>query len=67
MNRNDILAFEKAQMLFQEDYNEMTDILYYYMLSYMKNDLDNILFRDEFENITGERDHEFIIDYILNY
>lgn len=67
MNKKEILAFEKAQMLFQEDYNEMTDILYYYMLSYMKNDLDNILFRDEFENITGERDHEFIIDYILNY
>ena len=67
MNKKEVLAFEKAQMLFQEDYNEMTDILYYYMLSYMKNDLDNILFRDEFENITGERDHEFIIDYILNY
>ena len=67
MTKKEVLAFEKVQISYQEQYDEMIDILYHYMLSYKENLPDIMLFRDEFENMTGERDHEFIIDYILNY
>lgn len=67
MTKKEVLAFEKVQISYQEQYDEMIDILYHYMLSYKENLPDIMLFRDEFENMTGERDHEFIVDYILNY
>ena len=67
MTKKEMLAFEKVQISYQEQYDEMIDILYHYMLSYKENLPDIMLFRDEFENMTGERDHEFIVDYILSY
>lgn len=67
MTKKEVLAFEKVQISYQEQYDEMIDILYHYMLSYKENLPDIMLFRDEFENMTGERDHEFIVDYILSY
>lgn len=63
----DILAFSRAKNLYYGlEYNELYDVLYNYMLTYLNGpEIDNYLFLDEVENLTGMRNHDAIIDYIL--
>ena len=52
--------------IYEEEYNELYDSLYYYMLTYLEDDkMENYLFRDEIENYTGLREHVEIIRYIF--
>lgn len=67
MNTN-MIAFARIHSIYKgRDYNELYEALYYYMLTYIDDCLiDNYMFRDEVENLIGIRDHEEIVDYILN-
>ncbi len=64
----DILAFQRAKNIYRgSDYNELYDALYHYMLTYLNGpDADNYMFLDEVENYIGTRNHNAIVDYILN-
>ena len=63
----DMLAFSRAKNLYYGlEYNELYDVLYNYMLTYLNGpEIDNYLFLDEVENLTGIRNHDAIVDYIL--
>ena len=66
-NNNDIIAYKRIKTLYEtQEYNELYDILYHYMNAFIDECFDIILFRDEFENVTGISSHEEIVDYILN-
>jgi L-rhamnose mutarotase len=66
----DMIAFSRIHAIHkgrEREYNELYEALYYYMLTYIDECLiDNYLFRDEVENLIGLRNHEDIVDYILN-
>ena len=64
----DMIAFARIHSIYKgREYNELYDALYYYMLTYIDDCLiDNYMFRDEVENLIGIRNHEEIVDYILN-
>ena len=63
----EMLAFKHVKEKFENDYNELHDSLYYYMLTYLEGKrMDNCLFKDEVENLVGVRKHEDILNYILN-
>ena len=67
MSNIDVLAFQRAKNLYHGDYNELYDALYHYMLTYLNGpDIDNYMFLDEVENYIGTRNHNDIVDYILN-
>lgn len=50
-----------------QEYDEMKDILYNIFKSRKEDRLfDAYLYTDEFENITGMRDYEDIVNYVIN-
>jgi hypothetical protein len=57
----------KAHFCSETQYNEITDILYNYFKARREDRLfDAYLYVDEFENITGLREHDDIINYVIN-
>ena len=65
-NTREIEAFNYVKDKFENEYDELYDALYYYMLTYLEDKkMDNYLFKDEIENLIGIRKHEDIIEYIL--
>lgn len=65
-NTREIEAFNYVKDKFENEYDELYDALYYYMLTYLEDKkMDNYLFKDEIENLIGIRAHEDIIEYIL--
>lgn len=67
MNKNDIdyLAFKKTKEKYNKDKNELYDILYNYMDSYLHcSKFETYLLADEVENVLGIREHEDIIKFI---
>lgn len=65
----DIYFYKEIKNVFEtEDYNELVDVLYHYMESYITGRIFDVgLFRDECENLIGIRDHEDIIEIIKQY
>ena len=62
-----ILAFQRIKNLYNLDYDEACDILYHYMLTYLNGpEADNYMFLMEAKAVLGVKDHDDIIDYILN-
>ncbi len=66
MNIN-VLAYQRIKALYNMDYNEAYDILYHYMLTYLNDEeADNYLFLEEARAVLGLKNHDDIVDYILN-
>jgi hypothetical protein len=62
----DVMAYGKVKYLYEcEEYNELVDIAYHYMQSFIREVPDIIMFRDEFENVTGIKEHHQIVSYIM--
>ena len=62
----DVMAFGKIKYLYErEEYNELVDIAYHYMQSFIRETPDITMFRDEFENVTGIKEHYQIVNYIM--
>jgi hypothetical protein len=62
----DLMAYGKTKYLYErEEYDELVDIAYHYMLSFVRELPDIIMFRDEFENVTGIKEHHQIVSYIM--
>ena len=65
--KEELVAFKIIKEKKAKEYNELYDSLYYYILTYLEDDMtENYLFKDEIENYIGLREHEEIINYILN-
>lgn len=64
--KKDVLAFKLIKEKFENDYNELNDTLYHYMITYFEGGIEHCLFKDEVENLLGIRDHEIVVEYILN-
>lgn len=62
----DLMAYGKTKYLYErEEYNELVEIVYHYMQSFIRETPDIIYFRDEFENVTGIKEHHQIVSYIM--
>ena len=60
-----VLSLLKNKM--ESEYDELVDALYYYMLTYLENNMmENCMYRDEIENLIGLRDYNEIFKYIIN-
>ena len=66
INRNDLLAFRRSNDIMMKNPNELNEVLYKYMEAYVNNDDSLILYLDEIENLINIRNHEEIIELILN-
>lgn len=63
----DVMAFGKVKFLYEKmEYTETYDVLYHYMNSFIKEESDIILFRDEIENLLGLKSHADIIKFIID-
>lgn len=63
----DVMAYGKIKYLYErEEYNELVDIAYHYMTAFIREVPDIIMFRDEFENVTGIKEHHQIVNYIID-
>ena len=62
----DVMAFGKIKYLYErEEYSELVDIAYHYMTAFIRETSDIVMFRDEFENVTGIKEHQQIVNYIM--
>ena len=66
INRKDLLAFRRSNDIMMKNTNELNEVLYKYMEAYVNNDDSLILYLDEIKNIINIRNHEEIIELILN-
>ena len=66
INRKDLLAFRRSNDIMMKNPNELNEVLYKYMEAYINNDGSLILYLDEIENLINIRNHEEIIELILN-
>ena len=66
INRKDLLAFRRSNDIMMQNPNELNEVLYKYMEAYVNNDDSLILYLDEIENLINIRNHEEIIELILN-
>ena len=66
INRKDLLAFRRSNDIMMKKPNELNEVLYKYMEAYVNNDDSLILYLDEIENLINIRNHEEIIELILN-
>ena len=66
INRKDLLAFRRSNDIMKKNPNELNEVLYKYMEAYVNNDDSLILYLDEIENLINIRNHEEIIELILN-
>lgn len=66
INRKDLLAFRRSNDIMMKNPNELNEALYKYMEAYVNNDDSLILYLDEIENLINIRNHEEIIELILN-
>lgn len=66
INRKDLLAFRRSNDIMKKNPNELNETLYKYMEAYVNNDDSIILYLDEIENLINIRNHEEIIELILN-
>ena len=66
INRKDLLAFRRSNDIMKENPNELNEVMYKYMEAYVNNDDSLILYLDEIENLINIRNHEEIIELILN-
>jgi len=66
INRKDLLAFRRSNDIMMKNPNELNEVLYKYMEAYVNNDDSLILYLDEIENLINIRNHEEIIELILN-
>ena len=66
INRKDLLAFRRLNDIMMKNPNELNEVLYKYMEAYVNNDDSLILYLDEIENLINIRNHEEIIELILN-
>ena len=66
INRKDLLAFRCSNDIMMKNPNELNEVLYKYMEAYVNNDDSLILYLDEIENLINIRNHEEIIELILN-
>lgn len=66
INRKDLLAFRRSNDIMMKNPNELNEVLYKYMEAYVNNDDSIILYLDEIENLINIRNHEEIIELILN-
>ena len=66
INRKDLLAFRRSNDIMMKNPNELNEVLYKYMEAYVNNDDSLILYLDEIENLINIRNHEDIIELILN-
>ena len=66
INRKDLLAFRRSNDIMMKNPNELNEVLYKYMEAYVNNDDSLILYLDEIENLINIRNHEEIIELVLN-
>lgn len=66
INRKDLLAFRRSNDIMMKNPNELNEVMYKYMEAYVNNDDSLILYLDEIENLINIRNHEEIIELILN-
>lgn len=66
INRKDLLAFRRSNDIMMKNHNELNEVMYKYMEAYVNNDDSLILYLDEIENLINIRNHEEIIELILN-
>lgn len=66
INRKDLLAFRRSNDIMMKNPNELNEVLYKYMKAYVINNDSLILYLDEIENLINIRNHEEIIELILN-
>lgn len=66
INRKDLLAFRRSNDIMKKNPSELNEVLYKYMEAYVNNDDSLILYLDEIENLINIRNHEEIIELILN-
>ena len=66
INRKDLLAFRHLIDIMMKNPNELNEVLYKYMKAYVTNNDSLILYLDEIENLINIRNHEEIIELILN-
>lgn len=66
INRKDLLAFRRSNDIMMKNPNELNEVLYKYMEAYVTNNDSLILYLDEIENLINIRNHEEIIELILN-
>lgn len=66
INRKDLLAFRRSNDIMMKNPNELNEVLYKYMEAYVSNNDSLILYLDEIENLINIRNHEEIIELILN-
>ena len=61
-------CYKTIKRAMSQGYDEMKDILYNYFKALIEDRLfDAYLFADEFENITGKREYEDIVNYVLKF
>ena len=61
-------CYKTMKRTMSQEYDEMKDILYNYFKALIEDRLfDAYLFADEFENITGKREYEDIVNYVLKF
>lgn len=66
-NLDEAVVLSLLKNKLESNYDELVDALYYYMLTYLENNMmENCMYKDEIENLIGLRDHEKIFDYIIN-
>ena len=64
----DEYCYKTMKRTMSQGYDEMKDILYNYFKALIEDRLfDAYLFADEFENITGKREYEDIVNYVLKF
>ena len=66
INRKDLLVFRRSIDILMKNPNELNEVLYKYMKAYVTNNDSLILYLDEIENLINIRNHEEIIELILN-
>lgn len=63
----DEYCYTTMKRAISQEYDEMKDILYNIFKARKEDRLfDAYLYTDEFENITGTREYEDIVDYVIN-
>ena len=64
----DEYCYTTMKRAMSQEYDEMKDILYNIFKARREDRLfDAYLYTDEFENITGMREYEDIVDYVLKF
>ena len=61
-------AYNRSKEIYAQKKTDLTEVLYYYMISYMHNDsmgMSHML--DELYDLVGSRDHDTMLVLIENY